>query len=310
MRFFSILKPGIIFGNLVTACGGFFLGSTPKAQAIFGIPNSLHGFDFKLLLWTLIGLALIVGSGCVFNNLIDRDIDGLMQRTCDRVLVKGLIRPDIAFFYGLLLGFIGFAILHYFSTLPALIAAIIGWVFYVFVYSLILKRRSTLGTILGGISGAIPPVVGYCSASGKFDLGAVLFFLILLLWQMPHFYAIAIYRLKDFKSAKIPVLPAIKSMNYTRVSMLIYVVFYGFCTLLPTLFSYTGWFYFICASVLSLCWIFITAQGMALPNDSEKISEKTSEKLYGSWARKVFLFSILNITLLCVALGIDLLLVY
>ncbi len=293
MRFFSILKPGIIFGNIVTVCGGFFLGSVHRSH-----------FSPLLLLFTLVSMALIVGSGCVFNNVIDRDIDALMERTCNRVLVKGLIHPSIALLYGTGVGLLGFWLLYFTTNLWAVGTAAVGWIFYVIVYSLFLKRKSSWGTILGSISGAVPPVVGYCAASNQLDLGAAVLFLILFLWQMPHFYAIAINRLKDFKAANIPVLPAIKSLRYTKISMLVYIILYTLATLLPVYLGYAGYLYFSGALVLGLIWIFFALQGFKISSEPSQNLELIQQNK--KWAKKVFLFSILDITLLCLLMGINL----
>ncbi len=280
MRLLSITKPGIIFGNCVTVCGGFFLGS----------PDHLAGWT---LLFTLIGLSLIVASGCVLNNCIDRDIDQLMERTCDRVMVKGLLSLKVAVVYALFAGVIGCLILYFFVNTLALLMALVGLVFYVGVYTLCLKRRSVYGTLIGGISGAMPPVVGYCAATNRLDLGALLVFLILFFWQMPHFYAIAIYRLKDFKNADIPVLPLKKSMRYTQVSMLVYIGLFTVAAILPALFGYLGIIYFVVALALGVIWF---VMGLRNLNESDSTA----------WARKLFLFSILVITLLSLTMMVKL----
>jgi len=304
MRFFSILKPGILFGNIVTVCGGFFLGATHSA-----LHNSNHTSFFSLfllLIITLISMSLIVGSGCVFNNIIDRDIDKLMDRTCNRVLVQGLISPKIAFIYAVFVGLAGFLLAYLEINLWAFYIAALGWIFYVIVYSLFLKRKSTAGTLWGSISGAVPPVVGYCAAVNYFDWGALSLFIILFLWQMPHFYAISIYRLKDFTAAKIPVLPAIHTMLYTKITMLIYIISYALATLVPFFLGYAGYIYLIGSSVLGVIWMIYSVQGFKIkfqdPNNPtpEEISKNNR------WAKKVFLFSILDITLLCILMGINL----
>ncbi len=271
MRFFSILKPGIIFGNLITVCGGFFLGSTHV--------------DWKLLFFTIIGMALIVGSGCVFNNIIDRDIDQLMERTCDRVLVKGLVSWPVALLYGVILGLLGFIVLYRTTNPIAVWIAGIGWIVYVIIYSIIFKRQSTLGTTLGGISGAVPPVVGYCAATGQLDWGALLLFLILFFWQMPHFYAISIYRQKDFKAAGIPILPLIKGMAYTKKSAVAYIIAFTIVAVLPSVLGYAGWAYGVVALCIGLFWLYIGIKGFKATDDR-------------IWARKLFGFSILGITIL------------
>lgn len=277
-RFVSVVKPGIIFGNAVTVCGGFFLGS-------FGHINLL------LLLLTLLGMSLVIGSGCVFNNYIDRDIDRLMERTRNRVLVKGLISPKLAIVYGIILGILGFALLYAATNPLTVLLAAIGWFVYVVVYSLSMKRKSSSGTLVGGIAGAIPPVVGYAAVTDRFDVGAILLFLILFLWQMPHFYAIAIYRLQDYKAAGIPVLPLRKNIYYTKVVMLLYVIAYALVTLLPTYFGYTRYAYFVTALILGVIWFCYAIEGITAKDDK-------------AWARKMFSFSILSITVLCIVMAI------
>jgi heme o synthase len=279
MRFLSVVKPGIIFGNIVTVCGGFFLGSEAA-------------IDFPLLLITMIGMALVIGSGCVFNNYIDRDIDRLMERTKNRVLVKGLIVPRVALIYATVLGVAGFIVLDLeVNTLTAFLAGI-GFFVYVVVYSLGLKRKSTYGTTIGGIAGAIPPVVGYAAVTDRFDTGAVLLFLILFFWQMPHFYAISIYRLQDFSAAALPILPLKKNIHYTKISMLVYTLLFAIVAVLPSFFGYTGLIYLVTALCLSLIWL-----GMGLQGFSSKTNHQT-------WARRMFFFSIINITVLCLMMAV------
>lgn len=279
MRFFSVVKPGIIFGNIVTLCGGFFLGSR-------------QGINFTLLFMSMIGLALVIASGCVFNNYVDRDIDQLMERTKNRVLVQGLIAPRVAFLYATLLGVAGFLILYFQVNTLAAVSAFIGFFVYVILYTLRFKRHSSYGTLIGGIAGAMPPVVGYVAATNHFDLAAALLFLILFFWQMPHFYAIAIYRLSDFSAAAIPVLPLKKTIPYTKISMLIYTVAFAITAVLPSFLGFSGFVYGITAAALGIIWIILGVKGYL---------NKLPDQI---WARKMFLFSILNITLLCLAMAV------
>lgn len=278
MKFFSITKPGIIFGNIVTVSGGFLLGYQQH-------------FNILLLLITLIGMSLIIASGCVVNNFIDKDIDKLMERTKDRVLAKGEMSGTAAMVYAIILGILGFAILYAGTNLLTVLVAFIGWVFYVIVYSLWLKRKSGLGTIVGGVAGAVPPVVGYCAVTNRFDLGAILLFLILFLWQLPHFYAIAIYRLNDYKAASIPVLPIRKGIHYTKISMLIYIAAFTLAAISLSIFDYAGYIYFAVALILGITWFCLALQGFKDQNET-------------TWAKKVFLFSIIAITLLSLAMAI------
>lgn len=277
MKFISVTKPGIIFGNLVAVLGGYFLAS----------PH--HPINLLYLLWTLLGISLVIASGCVFNNYIDRDIDRLMERTKNRVLAKDELSPTVALSYATLLGIIGFGILYLKTNLLTLLVTFIGFFGYAVIYSIFLKRRSVLSTPIGAIAGAVPPVAGYCAVTNQFDMGAVLAFLILFLWQMPHFYAITIYRIKDFAAASLPVLPLRKNIYYTQIMMLVYILLYTIITLLPTLYGYTNYLYFGMALFLGLIWFILGIAG--LKTQDNKI-----------WARKMFIFSIINLTLLCTTL--------
>ena len=236
-------------------------------------------------------MALVIGAGCVFNNIIDRDIDKLMERTKNRVLVQGLISANVAFFYAVLLGFLGFLVLYLATNLLTVELAFVGLFVYVGVYSLYLKRQSTYGTTIGGIAGAIPPMVGYAAITNQFNSGIVLLFFILFFWQMPHFYAISIYRLKDFSAASIPILPLKKNIHYTKIWMLLYIFAFTIASVLPSFFGYTGIIYAVVAFILGCTWFIRGVCGFSAENDSR-------------WARKMFLFSILNIMILCLCMAI------
>ncbi|HMT03343.1 MAG TPA: heme o synthase [Burkholderiales bacterium] len=274
----SIIKPGIIFGNLVTVAAGFFLASK-------GVIN------YKLLLITLIGISLIIASGCVFNNYIDRDIDKIMERTKNRVLVTKLMSEKIAIFYAIALGILG-SIVLFKTNLLTVIIALFGLFFYVVVYSLWLKRVSVYGIIIGSIAGAIPPVVGYCAVANRIDLGAVILFFILCIWQMPHSYAISIYRLDDYLKASIPVLPAKTSIYFTKLNMLIWIVTFTIAMSMLTLFGYTGYIYFTVIAFLSIFWIRISIMGFKANNSN-------------LWAKKMFFYSIMVIVVWSIMIYID-----
>ncbi|CAI1564457.1 heme o synthase [Serratia quinivorans] len=278
-QYLQVTKPGIIFGNLISVVGGFLLASKGS-------------IDYPLFLATLVGVSLVVASGCVFNNYIDRDIDKKMERTKNRVLVKGLIAPSVSLVYATALGIAGFALLYIGANPLAMWLAVMGFVVYVGVYSLYMKRHSVYGTLIGSLSGAAPPVIGYCAVTNEFDAGALILLAIFSLWQMPHSYAIAIFRFKDYQAANIPVLPVVKGISVAKNHITVYIVAFMIATLMLTLGGYAGYKYLIVAAAVSVWWLGMALRGYKTENDSV-------------WARKLFVFSIIAITSLSVMMSID-----
>lgn len=272
MKLLELTKPGIIVGNLITACGGFFLAS--------------QGYiDIFVLLPMLAGIALIIASGCVTNNYYDRDIDKLMRRTQSRPTAKGEVSFALAASFAAALGIAGSLILYFFVNTLTLVIALVGLFFYVVVYTMWLKRNSIYGTLIGGISGAVPPVVGYVALTNQIDMGAVVLFLILFTWQIPHSYAIAICRLEDYAAANIPVLPVKKGIPSTKASMLLYTGAFTLAIMMPSVLGITGWVYGVAAAGIGAYWLYLAMCGLRVTDNK-------------AWARKMFMFSVLNITVL------------
>ncbi len=277
-RYLLVTKPGIIFGNLISVVGGFFLASKGDLQ-------------LDIFLATLTGVSLVIASGCVFNNYIDRDIDCLMERTRNRVLVQGLIGSRATLGYATGLGVVGVVLLYWVNPLSAALGGL-GFVVYVGFYTLWLKRRSVYGTLVGSLSGATPPVIGYCAVSNEFDSGALILLLIFSLWQMPHSYAIAIFRFKDYQAAAIPVLPVKKGIALTKSHMLRYIMAFALATVMLTFSGHAGFFYFAVASLVSLIWLVMAWKGFRVTDDR-------------IWARQLFIFSIVAITSLSLMMSVD-----
>lgn len=278
-QYLQVTKPGIIFGNLISVVGGFLLASKGN-------------IDYPLFLATLVGVSLVVASGCVFNNYIDRDIDKKMERTKNRVLVKGLIQPKISLVYATLLGIAGGALLYFAANALSMWLALAGFIIYVGVYSLYMKRNSVYGTLIGSLSGAAPPVIGYCAVSNEFDAGALILLLIFSLWQMPHSYAIAIFRFKDYQAANIPVLPVVKGISVAKNHITLYILAFMVATVMLSLGGYAGYKYLVVAAAVSVWWLGMALRGYKTSNDKV-------------WARKLFVFSIVAITSLSVMMSVD-----
>lgn len=268
-----LTKPGIILGNAITMAGGFALASKGY-------------FNVWLFLVTLLGISLIIASGCVFNNYFDREHDEKMSRTKNRALVTGLISGKNALMFAVFLGILGTFLLAFYTNFLSVMIALFGFFVYVVLYTFS-KYYSVHGTLIGSMAGAVPPVVGYCAVSNSFDLAALLLFSMITFWQMPHFFAISIYRLDDYVKASIPVLPIKKGMFITKVQMMLYIVAFIVVTSLLTVFGYTNYSYLVILTFLGFTWLWICIKGFQSNNDKQ-------------WARQMFVFSLVIVMILSV----------
>jgi protoheme IX farnesyltransferase len=274
-----VAKPGIVIGNLVSAAAGFFLASKGRVDA-------------ALLPATLVGISLVVASGCVFNNFVDREIDRKMARTRRRALATGLIGLPVAITYATILGLAGLALLLAVTNLLTVGIVLAGLVIYVGVYSLYLKRHSVYSALIGSLAGATPPLAGYCAVTGRFDLGAMIVLAIFSLWQMPHCYAIAIFRLDDYAAAAIPVLPVKKGTAAAKNHIVGYILGFTIAALMLTFGGYTGYSTLLVATGLGLAWLYMAWSGYRAADERR-------------WARKLYVFSIVTICILSVMMATD-----
>ena len=243
-RYYLLTKPGIIRGNVLIAAAGYFFGAAgnPQWLTLFGL---------------VIGSSLIIASACVYNNILDRDIDKHMDRTKKRALVEKTISVSNAVFFGTILLVLAIFVLLLTTNILALTIALIGHVSYVIIYTFG-KRLTVHGTLLGTISGATPPVIGYVAATGALDLTALLLFLLLVAWQMPHFYSIALFRFDDYKNAKIPVLPVIKGYDRTRKEIIAYILLFFILCVLLGLYGGASLFTVLLLLLASGYWVYLS----------------------------------------------------
>ena len=277
-NYYYLTKPGIIYGNILTAIGGFLLASKGHV-------------NLALLCFTLLGTSLVIGSACVINNYIDRDIDKKMSRTKKRALVSGVITPRQSIIFGSVLGILGLTVLALYTNWLVVLIGVAAFVIYVVLYG-VSKRKSVHGTLIGSLAGAAAIIGGYCAVTGNFDGTAALLFVIMAVWQMPHFYAIAIYRFDDYKAAGLPVLPVAKGLRQTKIQMLVYTIIFMISVLLMRYLGYAGYSFFVVMTILSLGWIYLSLRGFQL-KDSKK------------WARQMFLYSLIVLLVFSVMLSIN-----
>ena len=277
--YFSVIKPGIVAGNLISVIGGFFLASRGKV-------------DTTLLLATLTGIALVMASGCVFNNCIDRNLDRKMRRTRNRPMAQRRILLPVAIGYAILLGIAGFAILQRMTNVLTVLTVLLGFFIYVGLYSLYMKRHSRFGTWVGSLAGAVPPLAGYCAVHNSFDLGAFMLLTMFCLWQLPHACSIAILNLQDYMAAAIPVLPVSQGVPLAKKRMVGYVAAFTMAALLPVAGHYTGFAYFFTVLILGGYWLYQAWIGRSIVDDRR-------------WARKLFFLSILMIMTVNVMMSVD-----
>ena len=249
--------------------------------------------SWSLIAITLLGGSLAAGGANAINMYIDRDIDKLMKRTQNRPLVTGLIKPRNALVFALALEVIAFAILWTGANLLSAILALSATAFYVFVYSMWLKRTSKQNIVIGGAAGAVPTLVGWAAVTNTVGWPAIWLFAIIFLWTPPHFWALAIRHSDEYRAANVPMLPSVVSIEKTIRTMVVYTVVLMLTTFVMIPVANLGFIYGVTAAVSGTGFIVGTAM----------LSRKPTQ----AWSMRVFSFSITYVTLLFGALMLDVL---
>lgn len=268
----SLIKIGIINSNLITVFAGFWL-----ALYFSGLSFMDHIGIFVI---TMLGSALVIAGGCMINNWFDVDIDIIMTRTKTRPTVTGTISLQTVLILGLLTSAFGFGFLL-FTTIQATLFAFLGWFVYVVLYTMWSKRTTTLNTAIGSLSGAVPPLIGWAAIDPNFHIVPFVLFLIMFIWQTPHFLALAMRKCKEYKAAGIPMLPAVHGFAITKRQIVIYIA----CLLpLPFYLASLGTIFLIVATVLNIVWLVIGISGFYAKNDIK-------------WANIMFVYSLNYLTI-------------
>ena len=235
--FFILSKPLIVALLLVTTYGGLVAGGKAFPSA-------------SLTFWTLLGGALAAAGSSALNQYIDRELDKHMQRTSKRPLADGRLTPAEGLSYGLALCLVSYYVMAGYVNFLAALLSLAGIFYYVFFYSVWLKKATVQNIVIGGGAGAIPPMVGWAAATGELSLAAWILFAIIFMWTPPHFWALAIVRKNDYARAGVPMLPVIEGEEKTRRQILIYTVELILVTLLLPALNLAGTIYLVSALVL------------------------------------------------------------
>ena len=277
--YWELLKPRIMLLIVITTIGSL-------ALAAHGWPGS------ALVAWTVLGMALVSGGSSAINHWYDRDIDALMERTRARPVASGRVAPAAALGLGLVLGVAGIALLALEVHWLAAVWAFAGFACYVLVYTVWLKRRTPQNIVIGGAAGAVPPLVAWAAVDGSVSATAVALFAIVFLWTPPHFWALALLLDEDYARAGVPMLPTVRGAKVSAQQILVYTLLLVAASLVPVALGTLGWIYAAAAVVLGGRFIWLALRLLRAPDDRVA-------------ARRTFLYSLLYLALLFVAMGVD-----
>lgn len=274
----TLCKPKVVFVMLITSWVGMFCAN----------PGQL---SLKIFLAATLGIGLMGGAAAIINHVVDRHIDAKMSRTHARPLPDGRILPGQALLFSALLGSLGLGVLFFYVNPLTTILTLLTLGGYAILYTLFLKRATPQNIVIGGVAGAMPPLLGWSAVSNTIDPNGLLLALIIFAWTPPHFWALAIYRRKEYKKAEIPMLPVTHGVQYTKLSIVLYTLLLLTISLLPFVTGMSSLLYLGSAVVLGSCFLSQTIRLYRSHTDKTAIH--------------TFSFSILYLLLLFIALLVD-----
>lgn len=278
--YISLLKPRVMSLAIFTSICGIALA-----------PGTLHPFFVFL---SILCISLGAGASGAINMWYDRDIDSLMERTKKRPIPRGNVQPLDALGFGVILSIISVILLGLSVNYEAAILLAFSIFFYICIYTVWLKRRTTQNIVIGGAAGAFPPVIGWVCCTSELSLFPILLFSIIFFWTPPHFWALALYKDIEYSKANVPMLPVVKGQRVTKIQILIYSIILAIISFLPFIFEFSGRIYFFSAIILNSYFIYL-----ALMLFNSEDSKKTN------FAPKLFGYSIVYLYLIFSFLVID-----
>jgi heme o synthase len=276
-QYYYLCKPGIVYSNVMTGAAGYLFASRWHV-------------NFTVFICALFGMASSIAAACILNNYIDRGIDAKMARTKKRALATGSIPVANAIGLAVILGMLGVLLLLQ-TNLLTVGLGILSVILYVGVYGYF-KRHSVHGTLVGTLPGAASLVAGYTAFIGRLDLTALLLLLVMVTWQMAHFYAIAIYRLEDYIEAGIPVWPAVRGILSTKRLIIAYMAGFFVCTVLLGVLGQAGYLFSVIMGCVALYWLIAAVRSYSSVKDN-------------MWARRLFFYSLVVLMAMSVLLPLS-----
>ena len=280
-NFYNLMKPRVMSLVVFTAFVGLIISNKQ--------------IDFLTSALALFFVALGAGAAGALNMWYDSEIDAVMSRTCLRPIPLGKISNSQALYFGISLSFISIVGLYLVSNIlsASILATTIG--FYIFIYTIWLKRRSVQNIVIGGAAGAFPPVIGWAIANNSLSIEPIILFLIIFFWTPSHFWSLSLYKSEDYKKAKIPMLPVVLGVDFTKKNIFAYALILFPITILPFYFNFAGLVYLVPTIILGTFYIFLTF----------KLLKANNKKDMGRISKKIFAFSILYLFLIFTLLLIE-----
>jgi len=280
-NFYNLMKPRVMSLVVFTAFVGLIISNKQ--------------IDFLTSALALFFVALGAGAAGALNMWYDSEIDAVMSRTCLRPIPLGKISNSQALYFGISLSFISIVGLYLVSNIlsASILAITIG--FYIFIYTIWLKRRSVQNIVIGGAAGAFPPVIGWAIANNSLSIEPIILFLIIFFWTPSHFWSLSLYKSEDYKKAKIPMLPVVSGVDFTKKNIFAYALILFPITILPFYFNFAGLVYLVPTIILGTFYIFLTF----------KLLKANNKKDMGRISKKIFAFSILYLFLIFTLLLIE-----
>ena len=280
-QFYALTKPRVV--QLIVFCA--LIGM------VLAVPGVPRWSDVALAAIACMGIWLVAGAAAAFNCIVEQHIDARMRRTAWRPTAKGQLSNTQTLIFSGVLCAMGSVILYVWVNPLTMWLTFATFVGYAVIYTVVLKPLTPQNIVIGGASGAMPPVLGWAAITGQVGAEALILFLIIFLWTPPHFWALALYRVEDYRKSGLPMLPVTHGNEFTRLQILLYTIVLFAACLMPFVFQMSGWFYLLVATVLS---VMFCAYGWALWREY-------SDAL----ARKTFRFSLIHLSVLFAAFLID-----